>query len=236
MEKFFTETFNRTKEGARTYLIALKSAFNKAIKWGYLSDNVFNQIKIPSIPRNNPLFINEVELNQILKNVNNPNLVDLYTFAFHTGMRLGEIINLTWNQVTLSEKLIRVANTKEFMIKGKKERVIPINEKLFKLLSNKLTKYYTLQEPEYVFNKNGFRFNADYISKCFKKTVRTIKGINQGLHFHSLRHSFASNLAKNGVSLFIIKELLGHRDISTTQIYSHLTVDALRNAVKVLEG
>ena len=167
MEKFFNETFNRTKEGARTYLIALKSAFNKAIKWGYLSDNVFNQIKIPSIPRNNPLFINEVELNQILKNVNNPNLVDLYTFAFHTGMRLGEIINLTWNQVTLSEKLIRVANTKEFMIKGKKERVIPINEKLFKLLSNKLTKYYTLQEPEYVFNKNGFRFKT-----IFQKVLR----------------------------------------------------------------
>ena len=167
LDKFFTETHIRTQQGAWTYYRILKSAFNKAIKWGYLSGNVFNQIKLPSIPRNNPLFINEIELNQILKNVNNPTLVDLYTFAFHTGIRLGEIINLTWDHVSLSEKLIRVANTKEFMIKGKKERVIPINEKLFKLLSNKLTKYYTLQEPEYVFNKNGFRFKT-----IFQKVLR----------------------------------------------------------------
>ena len=73
---------------------------------------------------------------------------------------------ICWD-VSLSEKLIRVANTKEFMIKGKKERVIPINEKLFKLLSNKLPKYYTLQEPEYVFNKNGFRFKT-----IFQKVLR----------------------------------------------------------------
>ncbi len=236
LEKFFTETFSRTKEGARTYLIALKSAFNKAIKWGYLSDNIFNQIKLPPIPKNNPLFIDETELNQILENVDNQTLKDLYIFAFHTGMRLGEIINLQWNQVSLPDRLIRVINTDEFTTKGKKERVIPINETLFKLVSNRLPKYFNLQEPGYVFNKNGFKFNGDYLSKKFKKAVRATKIINPKFHLHDLRHSFASYLAKNGVSLFIIKELLGHKDIKTTQIYAHLTVDSLRTAVKVLEG
>jgi integrase len=236
LEKFFTETFNRTKEGARTYLIALKSAFNKAIKWSYLSENPFTKIKLPSIPQNSPLFIDEIKLNKILEKVNNAMLNDLYIFAYHTGARLGEIINLKWNQVSLAERLIKITNTDEFTTKGKKERVIPMNEKLFKLLKNRIPKYYNLQDSEYVFNKDGIKLNSDYVSKKFKKAIRETKSINPKFHFHDLRHSFASNLAKNGVSLFIIKELLGHQDIRTTQIYAHLTVDSLRNAVKVLEG
>ena len=56
------------------------------------------------------------------------------------------------------------------------------------------------------------------------------------IHIHTLRHSFASNLVKKNVSLYVVKELLGHQDIRTTQIYAHLTIDSLRSAVKVLEG
>jgi len=68
-----------------------------------------------------------------------------------------------------------------------------------------------------------------------KKTL-IASGINPKIHFHGLRHSFASNLVKKGVSIFIIKELLGHRDIKTTQIYSHLSIDSQKDAVKVLES
>ncbi len=141
LEKFFTETFSRTKEGARTYLIALKSAYNKAIKWGYLHENPFTEIKLPRIPKNNPIFINEDELKLILDKVSNKTLRDLYLFAFHTGMRLGEITNLQWEQVHLNERIIQVNDSKEFTPKGKRERVVPVNDTLFSMLQNRFPKY-----------------------------------------------------------------------------------------------
>ena len=110
MDRFFVETFSRTKQGARTYYIALKSAFNKAINLGYLLENPLSKIKLPRIPKNNPRFINEVELNMILEKEKNPTLKNIYLFAFHTGMRLGEITNLKWNAVDLPGRILKIQN------------------------------------------------------------------------------------------------------------------------------
>lgn len=238
LERFFTETFNRTKEGARTYLIALKSAFNRAIAWGYLSENLFTKIRLPKIPKNNPLFINESELEVIIQRETNAQLQSIYRFLFFTGMRIGELVNLKWNQVSIKEKIIRVLNTKDFTTKGKIERTIPCNKKVLSILSSRLPKVVDIQNDNYVFLKNGIKFNPDYISKHFKKAIReAVKeiGINPKFHLHDLRHSFASNLVKNGVSIFTVKELLGHADISTTQIYTHITIDSLKEAINTLE-
>lgn len=238
IEQFISDVFKASKHQARKHYATLRSAFNKSITWDYLSANPITGIKSPKVPQNNPSFIDERELNQILSFVECNELKDIYVLAFHTGMRLGEIINLQWNQVQFDERIIRVINSEEFTTKGKKERVIPINNNLYSLLHNRLPKVIDIQGKDYVFNKNGFRFNGDYVSKKFKKAVRDAAkefSISSKLHLHDLRHSFASNLAKNGVSLFIIKELLGHKDFKTTQIYAHLTIDSLRNAVKVLE-
>lgn len=87
----------------------------------------------------------------------------------------------------------------------------------------------------YVFCKStGFPYTGDYVSKKFKRAC-TEAGIRNSIHFHSLRHSFASNLVQRGVPLYVIKELLGHSSISVTEIYSHLTLDSLRDAVALLD-
>lgn len=89
---------------------------------------------------------------------------------------------------------------------------------------------------EYVFCKStGFPYTGDYVSKKFKRAC-TEAGIRNSIHFHSLRHSFASNLVQRGVPLYVIKELLGHSSISVTEIYSHLTLDSLREAVALLDA
>ena len=77
------------------------------------------------------------------------------------------------------------------------------------------------------------KLNEDYPSKQFKKAVRAA-GLNDNIHFHTLRHSFASRLIQKGASVFVVKELLGHEDIKTTQIYSHLQTQDLEEAVKLL--
>ncbi|MCX6150170.1 MAG: tyrosine-type recombinase/integrase [Ignavibacteriales bacterium] len=234
LEKYFADTYQRTKQGARTYYIALRSAFNKAISWNYISENPISKIKLPKIPKNNPLFINEVELNLIIGKEDNPQLKDVYSFAFHTGMRLAEITNLKWNQIDLVERIIKVTNTADFTTKGKKERIIPINERMFLMLTNRLPKIMDINKDVYLFNRNGIKYNDEFISKQFKKAVRKIN-IDSKFHFHSLRHSFASNLIMKGIPIYTVMELLGHSDIKTTQIYSHLKVENLREAVKVLE-
>ncbi len=91
--------------------------------------------------------------------------------------------------------------------------------------------------PEgYVFCKeDGEKFTGDYFSRRFKRACRAA-GMDKSIHFHSLRHSFASNLAQQGVSLYVIKELLGHSSVSTTEIYSHLNLETLKEAISVLDG
>ncbi|NCS90569.1 MAG: tyrosine-type recombinase/integrase [Ignavibacteria bacterium] len=88
----------------------------------------------------------------------------------------------------------------------------------------------------YVFAKsNGEPFTGDYFSKRFKRACKSA-GIDKSIHFHSLRHSFASNFAQKGINLYTIKELLGHSSITTTEIYSHLNMDSLKEAIETLNG
>lgn len=236
-DKFFTETFSRTKQGALTYYRILKSAFNKAVQWEYLSNNPITKIKLPKIPQNHPSFLNEIELQIILSKEKNSLLRDIYVFAFNTGMRITEITYLMWNQISLEERTIRVMNTEEFTTKGKRERVIPMNDKVFSILQNSIPKIIDIQKADYVFKKNRRKYNSEYISKAFKEAVKEAAKenlIDSTIHFHDLRHSFASNLTQKGVSLYVIKELLGHTDIKTTMIYAHLKPENLRNAVELL--
>ena len=73
-------------------------------------------------------------------------------------------------------------------------------------------------------------------TNLIKKKIITVNKLNQSLHFHDLRHSFASNMATKGVSIFIIKELSGHQDVKTTQIYSHLRTENLRASINLLNN
>ena len=73
----------------------------------------------------------------------------------------------------------------------------------------------------------NIKFNNDYVTKKFKKAVREAE-LNDKIHFHTLRHSFASRLVQRGASIYVAKELLGHSDVKTTQIYSHLEQSNLK--------
>lgn len=151
-------------------------------------------------------------------------------------MRLSEIINIKWSAINLSERTIIVQNNETFTTKSKKERMIPINNTLATVLNNRIPKVLNINFDEYVFYKySGVPYLKDYISKSFKKVIRKLE-MNDRIHFHSLRHSAASNMVQAGVSLYVVKEILGHEDLSTTQIYSHLQKENLISAVKTLDN
>ena len=232
LERFLSERYLESKFAAKHHFNNLRSAFNKAIKWGYLPENPVSKIRSPKVPKNNPSFINKAELQFILDKEKDLTLRNIYSFAFYTGMRLAEIVFLKWEHISLKPKNIRVMNTEEFTTKGQKERIVPMSKQVIKIV--KSIKY---NRSNYVFTKDGLRFNPDYISKKFKSALKEAakdSPINPSIHFHDLRHSFASSLAQMGVSLFVIKELLGHTDIKTTMIYSHLQPENLRSAIDLL--
>ncbi|MBX3007684.1 MAG: tyrosine-type recombinase/integrase [Melioribacteraceae bacterium] len=233
IDKFITTTFARTQRGAHQYYRTLKAAFNKALEWNYLETNAFNKVKFPKLNKTFPAFITEDELQLILLNTPYQHLRDIFTTAFYTGLRLGELINMEWNWIDFLQNQITIKCTKVFSTKSKKERIVPMSSKVKEFLSQR----YKLVNPlsnDFVFCRiKGIKLHDETISKQFKTIARKLK-LNEKVHFHSLRHSFASLLAQKGVSLYIIKELLGHEDLATTQIYSHLQQQNLKDAVNLL--
>src|SRR5690606_2361523 len=232
IDQFISSASASSKHSASLYHRTLKAAFNKAVVWSYLEANPFYKIKAPKVPKSFPVFISESELIIILNNTQMQLMKDIFTTAFYTGMRLGELGNMKWNWIDFSQNIITVKNSSEFNSKNKRERIIPIHQKVQTILKNRyqLGKF----EDALVFTRyEGIKLNEDFVSKHFKKAVRAAK-LNDKIHFHTLRHSFASALVQRGISLYAVKELLGHGNIKTTQIYSHLQKDNLREAVNLL--
>lgn len=141
--------------------------------------------------------------------------------AFEVLKRRRKIIE----EAALASKVRKVENNNIFVLRRLKEE----NE-----LSVSISKALLFTK------ENGISYCSSYVSKCFKKAcLKASKDeknkIDKAIHFHSLRHSFASKLVQEDVPLYTVKELLGHSTIATTEIYSHLNIDALRQAVKVFD-
>ncbi len=230
VEQFLSSLQQKVPKGYSVYFRTLKSAFNKAVDWEYLKVNPFIKVKLPKKQKNSPAYINEKQLSLICNKINIEVIRNISILGFYTGMRLDELAQLTWRYVDLTEKIITVGG-EDFETKSRKQRRIPICNEALEVLSKRSThKHIQYNNKNYVFCKpGGIPFSDDYISKRFKSACRSA-GIDKAIHFHSLRHSFASYLVQKGVSLYAVKELLGHSSISTTEIYAHLNMDSLKEA------
>jgi integrase/recombinase XerD len=233
VDKFINATFTRTQRGAHLYYRTLKAALNKAVEWNYISINPFTKIKFPKISKSFPIFISEDELLIILANTQYEHLKDIFTVAFYTGLRLGELVNMRWNWLDFLQNQITVKCSDEFQTKSKKERIVPMSEKVRAILFKRYNMYLHNLDEIVFYSRRGKRLYQESISKQFKKIVRNAN-LNDKIHFHTLRHSFASLLVQKGVSLYVVKELLGHEDLATTQIYSHLDKNNLTNAIAMI--
>jgi len=234
IEKFLVHTYSRTQQGSVLYYRTLKAAFSKAVLWAYIEDNPFKKLKAPKTSKSFPAFISENEFHQIIEKTRNIQLRNIFCTAFYTGMRLNEITNMKWSWIDLIKEQITVKCSDDFVTKGKRERIIPLNAIMKIVLSSLFPKIIEINKDDFVFTSiKGLKLNDDFISKKFKSAVREAK-LDDSIHFHSLRHSFASLLVQKGVSLYIIKELLGHEALITTQIYSHLQHQNLIEAINKL--
>jgi integrase/recombinase XerD len=219
---------------ARKYYGSLAAAFQKAVHWEHIKVNPFKKVKKPKPPESFPLYFSEIEFNVLLSIMNERDFRELCLSALLSGLRLGEILSLRWKDVDSVDKIILVRNSEMFTTKSRKNRAVPISEELYKLLMER--KENIRNESDFVFHDiKGNQLKEKTVSQKFKKYVRRAS-LNDKLHFHSLRHSFATHLVKKNVPLFAIQKLLGHSTSKTTEVYSHLLPQQLHREVNILAG
>lgn len=223
--KKYLEELNLSPKSQAHTITVLNSFYLFLINENIIKTNPFAQIHQPKLPKYLPEYLTEEEIDKILDlNLNNSydyrNIAMLETL-YATGMRVSELVNLEMVNLDLDNALVRI------MGKGSKERIIPLTDIAIK----RLQIYIKDHRPQLLNNKNSnyvfISRNQKNISRqAFFKIIKTIcqsKGINKNISPHTIRHSFATHLLAHGADLRIIQELLGHEDISTTQIYTHLT-------------
>jgi len=225
-----------SKTSVNIELRTMKALFNFAVRSNYLDKNPLCEVRQFSIPQKERLSFNSDETQKILETIQNPQIKNIVVFALLTGCRLGEILNVQWKDIDMDRKVLTIRNKPTFRTKNGKIRQIPISDRLYELLDtlhykDLQTNIVAMNLPEsYVFNNNGFRYNQEYITRSFKKYLRKA-GVDEKFHFHCTRHTFLTQLAAKGVSIYHLKEIAGHSDVKTTMIYLHSVTENLRNDV-----
>ncbi len=186
----------------------------------------FKEFRLPAPGKRD--FYSDEELLKIWETVD-PHWRNCLEFIANTGLRKGEMINLTWDNVSLdsADPRITVASSEEWETKSGKSRIIPLNSRALEIIQSVRGKH-----PKYVFTSTtNKKMHPDEPYHALKDALSKL-GLEGDVH--KLRHTTGSKLAMHGVDPFAIKDLLGHSDIKTTQIYTHTSSEHLRDAVKKL--
>ncbi len=221
------------RKGAKSYtvnfeIMTIKTMLNLAVKWNHLEVSPAVGVK-PLKPEDSKprRFLTEEESKRLLAN-SNKDLHPIFFTFLNTGMRRAELVNLEWTDVEFQQRIIRIQR-KSFWMPKTGEREIPMNDGLV-LILRCLPK-----RGNFVFtDKNGKQLNADVVRKEIVTTAQKA-GILNLTEVHALRHTFASQLNKQGVDLPSIQKLMGHNSIETTMIYTHQTTQHLREAISRLK-
>lgn len=196
----------------------------KSIKFFFLNvmnRDVFKFVNYPKIEKRLPQVLSRNEILIIANSINNIKHKLIILLAYSSGLRLNEIRNLKIKDINLNNITILVRNGK-----GNKDRLTIFSKALIKMISVFIIKKNT---EDYLFhNYNNKPLSTRTFQKIFEKALLK-SGIKKKASFHSLRHSFATHCMENGVAIRYIQKLLGHKRLSTTAIYTHLTNPALKN-------
>jgi len=209
---------------------SLRKFFQYLVEEGYLENDPMLLIDTPKKKATLPEVLVPSEVEQLLKTPNTNQVLGLRDRAilevmYATGLRVSEIINLKLADLHLELGIIQTIG------KGQKERLVPIGDVAIKwveaYLKKSRPKLVKQKRNPYLFvNFHGNQLTRQGIWKNLKAHVKKA-GIDKNVTPHTLRHSFATHILENGADLRIVQELLGHADISTTQLYTHLSKQRL---------
>jgi len=210
---------------------SLKRLFRYLLRQGKIESDPTLQIDTPKLPRNLPKSLSEEDVEQLLDtpNVQTPlGLRDrtMFEVLYATGLRVSELVTLRVTQVSLDMGVVRV------MGKGSKERLVPLGEEAIDWLQRYLADGRGVllgrQVSDALFvTARGAGMTRQMFWYLIKKYAKQ-GGLNKPMSPHTLRHAFATHLLNHGADLRVVQMLLGHADISTTQIYTHVARERLK--------
>jgi len=210
------------------HLSSLRSFFKFLTREGLLKTNPILSVSSPKQDKHLPQFLTEDEVTKLIESAFPKNLKDerglrdraILEAFYSTGMRISELVAINQEDIDFIGGIVKV------MGKGRKERIVPIGERAIAVIRDYLKKRKKQAEALFL-NKSGRRITTRGVRNIVYKYIR-FAGLKQGISPHTLRHSFATHLLNRGADLRSIQELLGHVNLSTTQIYTHLTTERLK--------
>ena len=235
---FFTilEKIGLTSSSAARYFSSLKGFLNYLFANNYIKSNPIEKVSPPKLAKNLPGVLSFAEIEKILSlpntketlGIRNKTILEVF---YACGLRISELTSLKLSDLYLNEEMIRVFG------KGSKERIVPIGSSAVNWIREYLTKSRPLLQKKmksenYLFlNNRGAKLSRMGVWKIVKKYIKE-SGIEKEAHPHTFRHSFATHLIEGGADLRSVQEMLGHADISTTQIYTHIDREFIKQVHK----
>lgn len=212
-------------------LSSLRSFYNYLVEIKLLENNVFKRVRNPKVGRKLPNYLSIVEIEEVidtLKEDNKKNIRDkcLFELMYSTGLRVSEVSNIELKDIDFKEQTIRVIG------KGNKERIVYYGDCAAKNLENYIkirNEFLKERDLEYLFVNNiGGKMSRQSMEVVINKIMKN-SGINHKISPHALRHTYATHLLNEGADLRSVQELLGHENLNTTEIYTHVSNERLRN-------
>ena len=227
---------NMTSRTINRKISSLKSFFKHQLKQGNLDQTPMTKVIAQKLNKRLPVFIKEEDVANLISTLQNNtedwdglNTKMIITLLYNTGIRLSELINLKENQIDFYKKQIKVLG------KGNKERIIPVNSdtlQSIKEYTDHKKREFGKMDNTLLVTAKGKKPYAKYaynlVNKILSDNIRTLDKKSP----HVLRHTFATHLMNNGANLDAVKELLGHASLATTQIYTHTTIEKLKDVYK----
>lgn len=182
-------------------------------------------IELPRLTKKLPRVISVSEIEEMLNNKLDETQQVIIELLYGAGLRVSELIGLELNNIELSSRYVRCIG------KGSKERIIPIGEKAQKAIAGYLKirqlliKKYKLETKQFLIKENGHLMTRQDVYVFIKQQGELLR---KHISPHTLRHSFATHMLENGADLRVVQELLGHSDVSTTQLYTHVSKKRLK--------
>jgi len=198
------------------FLAAIRFAFTNLLE----KDLTLN-IKRPKREERIPSFLTKEEINKLIEAIPSKKSKLMISLIYACGFRVSELTNLKINGLNFDEMIGYVRQAK-----GKKDRAFNIPEHLSKPLKWQV-KHQQENNQEYLFSGINGKLSERNIQKIVKNAAKKAS-IDKDVHPHTLRHSFATHLLENGTDIRVIQEVLGHSDLSTTQIYTHISTQELK--------
>jgi len=206
-------------------LSALRSFFRHLIKRGVLTDNPGDTILTPKQEKPIPAYLTVDDTFRLLDSISQDTILGsrnraIFETFYSTGIRISELSGLDVEDIDVSNRVIRVTG------KGNRERQVPIGKKAMGSIQTYRARVQPGTAGPLFLNKNKGRLTARSIRRILVKIAKDC-GLPQPISPHGLRHSFATHMLDSGADLRVVQELLGHKSLSTTQKYTHVTIDKL---------